>query len=203
MSFSIGYCKGFFKRQFKSDSNVFINCSQEEFHERLLKDYNENPVLLDGYAPFCKVFIRENDVDMKYGLLEITDENKTALVSSYVFRPNSISVLQRSFAMSIMNKIGIERPVAKYLYCEMYTGEQMKKEDVSEGIMDTEYPLDYYVFNVKPIMTKDEKIPNVPITHLINAIGPSVGGSGYPLDKDAYQHSVEFFSKYAFIDMNL
>ena len=41
------------------------------------------------------------------------------------------------------------------------------------------------------------EIPMVPITMLRNALGVEEGGSGVPIDREAYRRSVEFWSRHA------
>src|SRR3546814_6280107 len=42
-----------------------------------------------------------------------------------------------------------------------------------------------------------EEIPMAPITMMRNALGVEEGGSGVPLDRDAYRRSVEFWERNA------
>jgi hypothetical protein len=42
-----------------------------------------------------------------------------------------------------------------------------------------------------------EEIPMVPITMLRNALGVEEGGSGVPLDREAYRRAVAFWEQHA------
>ncbi len=203
MSVTIGFDKGtFFGRQFDTSSPVYINMSREEFTESVREYIKTDPTIEKGYADFCGVVRMPNNCGMKYGLLKINDDNKFALISSYVGRGKDLRVLQRSFSLKLLKTKEFERDEAKWLYIEMYTKEQMKFEDTENGITDTVYTDDWTIFNVKPMMEKNEHIPNVPITLMRNALGPKFGGSGLELNTDEYNKSVEFFNEHAFVDVN-
>ena len=191
---------GFFDRQFDEKSPVYINIPKSDFLKQVVAHYAATKELFNGYADFCKVIIMPNSVDMKYGLVEITEENQSALISKYEGRPGSLPVLTRSFSLKKLKEQGHDRPIAHFLYVEMYTAEQMKKEDIESGKMDTEHTATLTIFNVKPLMTPYDFVPNAPITMMRNALGPKYGGSGKEIDTKEYTAAVEFFTKYAFVD---
>lgn len=42
-----------------------------------------------------------------------------------------------------------------------------------------------------------EEIPMVPVTMMRNALGVAEGGSGVPVDREAFRRSVEFWERHA------
>ena len=116
----------FCHRQFDDDQygGTKITVSKEEFMKRVLKYYNERqqvyeeykdrPVLIDGYAPFCKhIFMPnfEDEDDIKDGAIEITKENEHLLKTKYEARKeNELPVLTRYF-----KKEDVDTPTSQYL----------------------------------------------------------------------------------------
>lgn len=196
----IGVDHSFFKRQENPLASNYIGCTIDSFLDIFLQEFNGN--LQPGYADFAKTFVIPNKTNMKYGLCEITDETRELITSCYQKRrSNELPLLVQELPLSKLIEKGLERPTAKYLFIELYSGEQLKLEDDKQNEQgpDYPYPLDYYIINVKPLMTPDEEIPPTPSTMLINALGPTFGGSGAPLDKEKYQKSVDFFSKWVYV----
>ena len=82
-----------------------------------------------------------------------------------------------------------EVPIANYLCLILYSKEQLAKEgDEIDG--------EYGVVAILAQMS-DQEEPMTPMTMVRNALGVDEGGSGVPLDKTAYDKSVEFWSKNA------
>ena len=184
--------------------------SVEEFEE-ILEKINKNPEhpdfydlhidILDGYAPFCKLFVFKNFSEVKTGSLPITLENYQYLRSGYHSRTElELPVLSRWF------ELPLPAPVANYIVLVCYTREQLKKE------FDAENPtnvfrncLDWPVFKIESEwgivailgqMGKAEE-PMNPATMIRNSLGISEGGSGVPLDRKKYLESVEFWKNNA------
>jgi hypothetical protein len=147
----------------------------------------------DGYAPFCKhlIFpIPKGDFTIKAPVLALTPENESHLRSGYeARREGELPVLARWFE-------GVEAPKAKFLDVILYSREHLLKEAAFDGepVIDE----DWGVVAILGLLT-DEEQPMPPATMLRNALGISEGGSGVALDKDAYQKSVEFWSKHAIV----
>ena len=59
---------------------------------------------------------------------------------------------------------------------------------------DVDY--DYGIVSVKP-QDVEYETPMQPITMMRNALGKEHGGSGVALDREKYNQSVQFWSKYA------
>jgi hypothetical protein len=157
------------------------DCSAEAFEQRL---NTEAPLkVLDGYAPFCKLHVHRNWTSTRCTATPITEANRHLLRSAYEARSSDeLPVLVRWFE-------GIDPPVANYLLPILYSREQLAKEgapiDADWGVVGCLYT------------TEPEEIPMVPITMLRNALGVAEGGSGVPLDRDAYRRAVAFWDVHA------
>src|SRR5690606_13388662 len=136
--------------------------------------------VLPGYAAFCRLHVHRNWTSTRCLTVPITAQNRHLLRSDYEARNSSeLPVLVRWFEV-------VEPPVADYLVAILYSREQLQKEgspvDADWGIVGCMYT------------SEPEEIPMAPITMLRNALGVAEGGSGVPLDRDAYRRSVEFWS---------
>ena len=161
--------------------NTIQDITADEF-ERYLNDQAPLKVL-DGYAPFCKLHVHRNWTSTRCLTLPITESNRHLLRSDYEARHSAeLPVLVRWFE-------GIEPPVADYLVVILYDRAQMAKEG-------TPIEADWGVVGCMYTSAPDE-IPMAPITMLRNALGVEEGGSGVPIDRDAYRHSVEFWRTHA------
>ena len=150
--------------------------------ERHLNEHAPAKVL-DGYAPFCKLHVHRNWTSTRCLTVPITDANRHLLRSAYEARNSSeLPVLVRWFE-------DIEPTVADYLVVILYSREQLAKEgspiDADWGVVGCMYT------------SEPEEIPMAPITMMRNALGVEEGGSGVPLDRDAYRRSVEYWSLHA------
>lgn len=157
------------------------DCSAEEFERRL----NAEAPLHDlaGYAPFCRLHVHRNWTTTRCTAIPITDANRQQLHSAYEARStDELPVLVRWFA-------GIDPPVASYLLPILYSREQLAKEGSS---IDADWGVVGCLYTTEPL-----EIPMVPITMLRNALGVTEGGSGVPLDRDAYGRAVAFWEKHA------
>lgn len=161
--------------------NTIRDCSPDEFERHL----NEVPPLavLDGYAPFCKLHVHRNWTSTRAMALPITESNRHRLRSAYEARSKAeLPVLVRWFE-------GIEAPVAAYLVAILYDRAQLAKE--GEPI-DADWGVVGCLYTMQP-----EEIPMAPITMMRNALGVEEGGSGVPLDREAYARSVAFWECHA------
>lgn len=156
-------------------------CTAAEFESRLNQ---ASPIkVLDGYAPFCKLHVHRNWTQTRCLTIPITDENREKLCSAYEARTASeLPVLVRWFEE-------LEAPVANYLVVILYSRQQMEKEgDRIKG--------DWGVVGCLAT-AEPEEIPMAPITMMRNALGVEEGGSGVPIDAQAYARSVEFWNSHA------
>ncbi|TCS95143.1 uncharacterized protein DUF3228 [Pseudofulvimonas gallinarii] len=161
--------------------NTIQDCTPDAFEQRL----NDDPPLkvLPGYAPFCRLHVHRNWTSTRCMAIAITDENRHRLRSGYEARtPAELPVLVRWFE-------GIDAPVADYLVVILYDRAQLAKE--GEAI-DADWGVVGCLYTMAP-----EEIPMAPITMMRNALGVEEGGSGVPLDREAYRRSVEFWERHA------
>lgn len=157
------------------------DCTAEAFVQRL----NAEPPLkvLDGYAPFCKLHVHRNWTTTRGSVVPITDDNRDRLRTAYEARTkDELPVLVRWFER-------IEPPIARYLVPILYDRAQMAKEGTP---IDADWGIVGCLYTMEP-----EEIPMVPITMMRNALGVDEGGSGVPLDREAYRRSVEFWERHA------
>lgn len=150
-----------------------------------LAHVNAQPPLrwLDGYAPFCKLLVYRNWTSTRCATIPITDANRHLLRSAYETRAHGeLPVLVRWFE-------GVQAPRAEYLLVIVYSQAQLAREG-------DRIKADWGIVGCLP-STDPEEIPMAPITMMRNALGVAEGGSGVPLDRAAYQRSVEYWQHHA------
>lgn len=170
-------------RLFPSDGRrtAIQDCTPEQFVQRL----NDEPpqAVLDGYAPFCKLHVHRNWTSTRGSVIAITEENRHRLCSAYEARNREeLAVLVRWFE-------GIEPPVAEYLVPILYSAEQLAREG---SPIDGDWGIVGCLYTMEPT-----EIPMVPITMMRNTLGVEEGGSGVPMDREAYRRSVAFWERHA------
>jgi hypothetical protein len=161
--------------------NTIRDCTPDAFERHL----NEVAPLrvLGGYAPFCKLHVHRNWTSTRCLAVPITGDNRHLLRSEYEARTKEeLPVLVRWFE-------GLEPPVAGYLIPILYSRAQLAKEGTA---IDAEWGVVGCMYTSEPVET-----PMAPITMMRNALGVEEGGSGVPLDRDAYLRSVAFWSVHA------
>lgn len=158
--------------------------------------------LCKGYMPFCKLLFIKNSTEVKTGTVPITMANERFLQSDYRSRrPDEKKVLTRF--LNIPSCLRHEIPVAKYLMVILYSKEQIDSENIKfwkENGGDKPVPFygDYGIVSINAQMVNFEE-PMNPITMMRNALGEEEGGSGAPMNSDAYDKSVEFWSRNAIV----
>lgn len=144
----------------------------------------------DGYAPFCKHFFFENFSEALDGVAEITPENQGLLQSGYEARtPAELPVLSRWFSRK-------DVPVGKAQYLDMVV--YSREHCVTKEGMEVPEGVEWVVVSINSAPTPEES-PMPPATMVRNALGTSEGGSGVPLNRDAYLASVAYWSKWAIV----
>lgn len=171
------------RRLFPADgrANAIVGTTPDAFTEHL----NREPPLkvLDGYADFCKLHVHRNWTPTRCATIPITDDNRHLLRSGYEARNrDELPVLTRWFE-------GVEAPVAEYLLVILYSRAQMAREGEH---VDADWGVVGCLATAEP-----EEIPMAPITMMRNALGVEEGGSGVPLDREAYRRSVAFWDTHA------
>ncbi len=161
--------------------NTIQDISAEAFEQHL--NAVSPLAVLDGYAPFCKLHVYRNWTRTRCLAVPIDDSNAHLLKSAYEARTvDELPVLVRWFE-------GIEPPVANYLVVILYDQAQLAKEGAP---IDADWGVVGCMYTMTP-----EETPMAPITMLRNALGVAEGGSGVPLDREAYQRSVAFWNAHA------
>jgi hypothetical protein len=161
------------------------NTIQDITAVRFERYLNDQPPLrvVDGYAPFCKLHVHRNWTSTRCLTVPVTQANQHLLRSAYEARNSSeLPVLVRWFE-------GVEPPVADYLIAILYSRDQLAKEgspiNADWGVVGCMYT------------NGPEEIPMAPVTMMRNALGVAEGGSGVPLDQEAYRRSVLYWSAHA------
>ncbi len=161
--------------------NTLQDCTPEQFERRLNE---ETPFeVLEGYAPFCRLHVHRNWTSTRCLTVPITDANRALLRSGYEARNSAeLPVLVRWFE-------GVEPPVADYLVVILYSRAQLQREGAP---IEADWGVVGCLYTATP-----EELPMAPITMLRNALGVEEGGSGVPLDREAYRRSVAFWECHA------
>jgi hypothetical protein len=161
------------------------NTIQDVTPEAFERHLNEVPPLqvLDGYAPFCKLHVHRNWTSTRCLAVPIDEDNRHLLRSDYEARtPAELPVLVRWFE-------GLDPPVAGYFVVILYDRAQLAKEGTT---IDADWGVVGCMYTAEPVET-----PMAPVTMLRNALGVEEGGSGVPIDREAYRRSVEFWRAHA------
>ncbi len=165
----------------KGRRNAIVGVTPQEY-ERYLNEHEPLKVL-DGYAPFCKLHVHANWTQTRCLTVPITAENRHLLRSAYEARNKAeLPVLVRWFE-------GVKPPVASYLVVILYSREQMAKEGTP---VEADWGVVGCLATAEP-----EEIPMAPITMMRNALGVEEGGSGVPMDREAYRRAVAFWESNA------
>jgi hypothetical protein len=161
--------------------NTIQDCTAEQFEAHL--NAHAPLKVLDGYAPFCKLFVYENWTSTRCLTVPVTEANRHQLRSGYEARNREeLPVLVRWFE-------GVESPRANYLVVILYSAEQLAKEG---SPIEADWGIVGCIYTAEP-----EEVPMAPITMMRNALGVEEGGSGVPLDREAYRRSVAFWENNA------
>ena len=148
--------------------------------------------LVDGYAPFCKHLFLPNETPTRAAFAPITVANRAHLRSGYLARRDGErAVLERWFE-------GLEAPQAKWLDVILYSHDQLLKEAADYAEEQPVPDCDWGIVSIIGTLTPTEP-PMPPITQMRNALGRAEGGSGVPLDVEAYDKAVAFWDAHAAI----
>jgi hypothetical protein len=157
------------------------DCTPDQFEQRL---NDEAPIkVIDGYAPFCRLHVHRNWTSTRCLSVPITEANRERLRSAYEARSmEELPVLVRWFE-------GVDVPIANWLIAILYSAGQLAKEGTP---ISADWGVVGCLYTLEP-----EEIPMAPITMMRNALGVEEGGSGVPIDRDAYRRSVAFWERNA------
>lgn len=190
----------FAKRHFDSKfgGTKILDYTPEEF-ERILSlnisalnllptnEYSTERIL-PGYADFCKLVVVKNFTNARTGTLPITLDNYQYLRTGYSARTE-----KELLVMDRWLDLPLSAPKAEYLVVVLYSKEQLDKER-KEG--EEEFDGDWGAVAILAQMSAEEEVMK-PITMMRNALGIEEGGSGVPIDREAYKKSVDFWSNNA------
>jgi hypothetical protein len=148
-------------------------------------------VLKDGYAPFCKHLFVHNTTSTKSRIARITNENVHLLRTGYeARREGELPVLTRWFE-------GLEAPRAEWLDLVLYSRDQLEAEDAGKPGGERDVPDESWgIVSVNAELQSCES-PMSPMAMMRNALGKEQGGSGVPLNREAYLTAVEYWNHHA------
>ncbi len=177
----------------KSEFMAKVLSYYDDAHD-VAEEFRDRPVLVDGYAPFCKhIFMPNFCDDILQGELEITDANEHLLRSTYEARnEDELPVLTRFFWRD-----DVSVPKAKYLDLILYSREQCIKEAEAMKQVKQLEDAPWRVIAIKGQGVPYE-CPMTPITMMRNEL-ISQGGSGVPIDRTKYLDSVKYWQKHAIV----
>ncbi len=176
----------------KSYGGTIFRQSVAEFEEIVNARFEESN-LKDGYAPFCKhIFLINDFTDARVNVLPLTKENEHLVRTEYAARnEKELPILQRFIPLNLVG--GTDKlPVAKYLDLILYSREQIEEENESMGKDKGDQTAPWGIVSIKA-QDVDYELPMNPITVMRNSLGKDQGGSGVPLDRDAYMESVNYW----------
>ena len=170
-----------------------------ELKEVLLEKINlSNAELLSSEWDFCKYLVIPNTFGVKCAVREITLDLYPYIRTDYVQRtPDELAILSRFAQLPP----GIKAEEANYIVLVLYSKEQLEKEFKPKK-KDKEFYFDNSVeWGIVSIMGTLYPYPDplVPITIMRNALGIEEGGNGEKLNRDVYNESVEFWTKYILV----
>lgn len=175
----------------KKTKKIQIPCSPEDFASFSNSCYNPEK-LVNGYAPFCKHLYIPNKWGILNNILPLTSDLLPHVRSGYIRRtPAELPVLTRWLPREVGESL--MKP-SKFIDVILYSSEQCKKEgeNVPDGGM----------WGVVGLIPCDEEVeyPMAPITAMRNALGIAEGGSGVPIDREAYEKSVAFWDTHIAVE---
>eukprot|EP00568_Trieres_chinensis_P000533 CAMPEP_0183293110 /NCGR_PEP_ID=MMETSP0160_2-20130417/1923_1 /TAXON_ID=2839 ORGANISM="Odontella Sinensis, Strain Grunow 1884" /NCGR_SAMPLE_ID=MMETSP0160_2 /ASSEMBLY_ACC=CAM_ASM_000250 /LENGTH=211 /DNA_ID=CAMNT_0025454171 /DNA_START=271 /DNA_END=906 /DNA_ORIENTATION=+ len=181
-----------------SYKGTVFSTSIAEFEEIVNARFDESK-LADGYALFCKhLFVANDFTDARVNVLPITKENEGMIRTKYEARNDKeLPVLTRWFPRELVAPDPTDLPVAKYLDLILYSREQINKENAAmnkEGRDGETAPWGIVSIKAQDV---DRELPMTPVTAMRNALGKEHGGSGVPVDREAYMEAYEYWRDHA------
>ena len=184
-----------------SYTGTVFSISVQSFEEIINQRFDEAK-LKDGYAPFCKhLFVTNDFTDARVNVLPITPQNEHLLRTKYEARnEKELPVLSRYFPGDHEQLSRDQLPIAKYLDLILYSREQINAENAAQGddTSATSVTAPWGIVSIKA-QDVDFELPMNPITVMRNALGKEEGGSGIPLDREAYMASVNYWKDHAVV----
>jgi hypothetical protein len=165
-----------------------LGVTPEEFTARCNDLIAEGVPWADGYMPFCKhafILVEGNFDGTLAGIMPIEGVEDLLRSEYRARREGELAVLTRWFESR-----DVTVPEAVYLDVVLYDAAQCAKEGIDIGAAN----FGIVSINSEPL---PQESPMPPVTMMRNALGKDQGGSGAPLDPEAYAESVEYWSKFA------
>ena len=192
----------FVTRQFSQNfSGTKVNL---EIKDELLEvindayDYASTETMLDSEWGFCKYLVLPNEFGVKCAVRPITLDIYPYIRTDYSQRtPEELAVLTRYVQLPP----GFKSAEANYIVLVLYSKQQLQKEFKPKEEGQEFYFDDDVEWGIVSIMGTMEPKPDplVPITIMRNALGIEEGGNGETLNREVYNESVEFWSKYILV----
>ena len=161
-------------------------------------DYASTETMLDSEWSFCKYLVLPNEFGVKCAVRPITLDIYPYIRTDYSQRtPEELAVLTRYVQLPP----GFRSADANYIVLVLYSKEQLQKEFKPKEEGQDFYFDDSVEWGIVSIMGTMEPKPDplVPITIMRNALGIEEGGNGETLNRESYNQSVEFWSKYILV----
>ena len=161
-------------------------------------DYASTETMLDSEWSFCKYLVLPNEFGVKCAVRPITLDIYPYIRTDYSQRtPEELEVLTRYVQLPP----GFKSVEANYIVLVLYSKEQLQKEFKPKEEGQDFYFDDSVEWGIVSIMGTMEPKPDplVPITIMRNALGIEEGGNGETLNRESYNQSVEFWSKYILV----
>lgn len=181
--------------QSKDYSGTVFSMSIQDFEATVNERYSEE-LLKPGYAPFCKhLFVKNDFTDARVNVLPIKGREELLRTRYEARNDKELPVLARHFPKEL---VGDDLPVAQFLDLILYSREQINKENAAQGSPANPETAPWGIVSIKA-QDIDEELPMNPITVMRNALGKEEGGSGVPLDRQAYMKSVDYWKDHAVV----
>ena len=181
----------FVLRQFQDPkyTGTRVLCDPQYFEDKVNEYYENNQgILIDGYASFCKHIFIPNFVNVKCGYTQINTIPVNLIKSGYEARKEG----ELPVLIQWVDSNEVEAPEATFLDVILYSREQIIQENLAMGETPPDTDAPWGIISVKGQLC-DYELPMQPITMMRNALGKAEGGSGVPLNKVEYMKSVEFW----------
>ncbi|MEN9360823.1 MAG: hypothetical protein RL095_2358 [Verrucomicrobiota bacterium] len=152
--------------------------------------------VIPGYAPFAQILAIRNL--LPDGSFRFPELRCLTLRRDEAFRRGA--VLHTAYEARTPQELpvlvewieGLEAPPAPWIHVIVYSAEQMRLEGEDPGETDA------LIVSIATGLFPEPE-PMRPITALRNALGVAEGGSGSPIDRAAYAHSVQFWTDHVML----
>ncbi|MEM9061404.1 MAG: DUF3228 family protein [Pseudomonadota bacterium] len=173
-----------------ASGTLVVGITPQDLVARCNDALDDSAELVPGYAPFCKHLFLRNETPTRCGFAPVTGGNEHLLRSGYrARREGERAVLERWFE-------GLEAPLAAWFDVILYSHAQLVAEAEAFPEEQAVPDCDWGIVSVIGTLVPEEP-PMPPATQIRNALGRSEGGSGRPIDVEAYDRAVAFWDAHA------